>query len=166
MAHHVERNSDSSHLMHIETHIQSDPDVDFGYADVERVLLSSIDEVREELQRRYQDALQEPLYSASDAESQIGVVYSYAAQVSGNDAKEAVPHRDLVRVYQVQSEPMDPTEWSRPIEFKESHLEEELADVVEQLLECTELNMDDMEPGTREAIARAASVLADIRPKQ
>ncbi|MCA9232262.1 MAG: hypothetical protein KDA57_16560 [Planctomycetales bacterium] len=50
-------------------------------------------------------------------------------------------------------------------EIKESHLEEELADAVEDLLSCTELNMDDMEQETREAIARALRVLEARQPK-
>ena len=47
----------------------------------------------------------------------------------------------------------------RCVDIKESHLEEELADALEQLLRCTELNLDAMEPETREAIQNAQLVL-------
>lgn len=48
----------------------------------------------------------------------------------------------------------------------QSHVEAGIFDTFEQLLNCTELNRDDLEPGTTEAIARAQQVLSRIRPKQ
>ena len=44
------------------------------------------------------------------------------------------------------------------MDIKESHLEEELADALEELLSCCELNMDNMEPATLKAIARVQVV--------
>jgi len=50
-------------------------------------------------------------------------------------------------------------------EIKESHLEEELADALQHLLTCTELNLDDMERETRDAIQQALQVLDARQPK-
>jgi len=50
-------------------------------------------------------------------------------------------------------------------EIKESHLEEELADALQHLLICTELNLDDMEQETRDAIQQALQVLDARQPK-
>lgn len=49
---------------------------------------------------------------------------------------------------------------------RQSHVEAGIFDTFEQLLNCTELNRDDLEPETRITIARAEQVLGRIRPKQ
>ncbi len=49
---------------------------------------------------------------------------------------------------------------------RQPHVELGLLDAFELLLNCTELNMDDLEPETTEAIARAQQVLGRIRPKE
>lgn len=59
-----------------------------------------------------------------------------------------------------------PTIRSVRIDIKESHLEEELADALEALLGCAELNMDDMEKDTRTAIQRARLALGTRHVKE
>lgn len=173
MKHHVESGIYRSHLLHIETQVQSESDVEFGYVESERVLLCSIEEVRDEVHRRYRNTIQEPLFvdsgtgdSGTSDDSQVGWVYRYEAEVGREHDFKTLPYRDVVRVYLLQGETVDPNQWSLAPRIKQSHLEEELADTMERLLDCTELNLDDMEPETREAIEDARQVLAARETKQ
>lgn len=183
MKHLVESNTYHSHLLHIETLVQSESDVEFGYVESERVLLHSLEEVRDEVHRRYRNTIQEPLYvdsgtgdsgtgdsgtgdSGTGDDPQVGWVYRYEAEVGREHDFKMLPYRDFVRVYLLQGETVDPNQWRLAPRIKQSHLEEELADTLQRLLDSTELNLDNMEPETREAINHARQVLAAREPKQ
>lgn len=166
--HLVESDTHRTHLLRIETLAQSEPDLDFNHVDSENLLLHSIEEVREEIRRRYCDTTREPIFvdAGHGHGPQVGWAYGYEGELSTNDDTKTAPCRDMVRVYKMEGTVVPPREWEAPSEIKEPHLEEELSASLRRLLECSELNMDDMEPETREAIAHAETVLAHVRPKQ
>ena len=113
MKHLVKSNTYHGHLLQIGTLVQSEPDLDFSWVDVERILLRSIEEVQEEVRRRYQNVAREPICvdSGTDDDPQLGCVYCYDGQLSTNDETKTVPHQDWVRVYELHGETLDPSRW-------------------------------------------------------
>lgn len=114
MKHLVESNSYHGHLLQIDTLAQSEPDLDFNWVDVERILLRSIEEIREEVRRRYQNVTREPICvdSGTGNDPQVGWVYSYDGQLSLGSKTKTVPHQDWVRVYELRGETVEPSSWS------------------------------------------------------
>lgn len=108
-------------LVNIESFAQTDPGFDFGWVDNERLLLDSIEEVREELSRRYRGVIHDPLFadlqsggcleSTISNDPQVGWIFRYHDNVQVGAATKHVPCQDLVRVYQLRGEAIDPTEW-------------------------------------------------------
>lgn len=56
--------------------------------------------------------------------------------------------------------------YNHPFKIYKKSFKHLLADTLEELLDCTELNMDDMEPETRELIEKANSLLEEIEEER
>lgn len=166
MTRQFESHSPFSHLLHIETHLQEEPDLGYSYCDVEHVPLYSIEEVREELQARYRDVVGQMHDPEAGNANPIGVIYDYSGILHHQGEPRDAAHLDYVRVFELSPQPVEPHLWMPQPAIKESHLEEELADALQALLDCPDLNLDELETVTLEARRQAEHVLAQVRKRE